>query len=179
MRCTFEDLNSWLGLSYVGCGYEGFQNGTSFRSPRTSLVSRSNNEGAQSVQTQGAERQEFDTFAMPPMDDLLEAANVLADGEAVVSEDENIEARVSDDGEAVVSDWEDETSPDEGTASSPKALPKLYSEAEVASTALRFSVGDEVLCNIGDGESAHGVVVRRFYREDEWPRGYYAAVRML
>ena len=113
------------------------------------------------------------------MDDLLEAANVLADGEAVVSEDENIEARVSDDGEAVVSDWEDETSPDEGTASSPKALPKLYSEAEVASTALRFSVGDEVLCNIGDGESAHGVVVRRFYREDEWPRGYYAAVRML
>ena len=54
----------------------------------------------------------------------------------------------------------------------------LYTESEVAELALRFAVGDVVVCNLGSGKGkAEGVVVRTFYREREWTRGYYAAVR--
>ena len=45
----------------------------------------------------------------------------------------------------------------------------------------RFAVGDSVQCCIdsADGQRrAEGVVVRRCYREDEWPRGYYAAYQV-
>ena len=55
----------------------------------------------------------------------------------------------------------------------------LYSEDEVATVSLRFSHGDEVFCNVGCGKAAPGIVVRRFYREEGFPRGHYAAVCTL
>ena len=53
---------------------------------------------------------------------------------------------------------------------------ELYSEAQIAVRSLRFSVGDVVECCMTVG-TAEGVVVARCYREDQWPRGRYAAVR--
>ena len=61
-------------------------------------------------------------------------------------------------------------------ASSANRAPELYHELEVAKLMLRFSVGDVVQCNTGRGR-AEGVVLQRFYREEVWPPGYYAAVR--
>ena len=71
------------------------------------------------------------------------------------------------------SSWSDAEEP---AAETP--FPKLYTEVEVAKIMLRFAVGDSVLCNIDSSKGkAEGVVIKRFYREDEWPQGYYAAVR--
>lgn len=61
----------------------------------------------------------------------------------------------------------------------PDRRPDLLSEWEVATLDFRFSVGDIVRCSVHgckDGYQA-GTVVQRCYREDEWPTGYYAAVR--
>ena len=57
------------------------------------------------------------------------------------------------------------------------SVPELYDEDQAANLILRFSVGDEVACTIPGNGLAEGVVLKRFYRESEWPRGYYAAVR--
>ena len=55
---------------------------------------------------------------------------------------------------------------------------ELYSEAEIAMRTFRFSVGDPVRCCIDGQPRADGVVIRRCYRESEWPRGYYAAYQV-
>ena len=55
--------------------------------------------------------------------------------------------------------------------------PDLYCETQLATLTLRFNVGDIVQCSVDNGSAAEGVIVQRFYREEEWPRGYYAAVR--
>ncbi len=55
---------------------------------------------------------------------------------------------------------------------------ELYSEAEIAMRTFRFSVGDPVRCCIDGQPRADGVVIRRCYREPEWPRGYYAAYQV-
>lgn len=79
--------------------------------------------------------------------------------------------RVLEDGEPV---WEDaQSDSDDGEFSSPD----LYDEYQAANLILRFSVGDEVICSVPGKRSAEGVIIQRFYRESEWPRGYYAAVR--
>ena len=54
--------------------------------------------------------------------------------------------------------------------------PVLYTEDQIASLNLRFTVGEEVICNLGDGRVGEGVVVKRFYRETDWPHGQYAAL---
>ena len=73
---------------------------------------------------------------------------------------------------------EEVASTDEADQSSSSNRPvELYSEDDVVRHVLRFSVGDVVECTVGDGEKAQGEVVQRFYREDEWPKGHYAAVR--
>ena len=87
--------------------------------------------------------------------------------------------RVLEDGDSVC-DWQDEEEPivEEVPADAESACTasELYSEHHVAKLALRFNVGDAVRCSIGKGR-AEGVVVKRFYREEDWPRGRYAAVR--
>jgi hypothetical protein len=96
-----------------------------------------------------------------------------------MADDEVIkEARVLEEGESEFDESEEESeqSSDEGTTS-PRCPPELYFETDVPGLNLRFSVGDEVLCNMGHGRTAAGEVVKRFYREREWTRGYYAAVR--
>ena len=81
------------------------------------------------------------------------------------------EVRVLEDGESV---WREDE--DEGAFSPIRSRPELYGEFEVANLTLRFSVGDVVQCTVDKGR-AEGVVVQRFYREEEWARGCYAAVR--
>ena len=85
--------------------------------------------------------------------------------------------RVVEEGE---SSWEDDETPaadSDGEGSPRTKAPDLYSEFEVQTITLRFAVGDEVRCTMPGNGAAEGVVVQRFYREDEWPRGLYAAVR--
>ena len=57
-----------------------------------------------------------------------------------------------------------------------KRGPNLYSEAQIARLTLRYHVGDVVKCTMDEGK-AEGTILQRFYREKDWPRGYYAAVR--
>lgn len=75
------------------------------------------------------------------------------------------EEEVDDGGEPLVS----------GGARRRKRAPELYHEADIARINLRFSVGDEVRCSV-ENSIEEGVVIKRFYREQEWPREYYAAV---
>ena len=71
---------------------------------------------------------------------------------------------------------EKEPTPTTDSVSRSSGATELISEAQVAHVTLRFSVGDAVNCRMNDGW-AEGEVIKRFYREDDWPRGYYAAVR--
>ena len=82
------------------------------------------------------------------------------------------ETTESEDGESVCS-WDAEEEQVDGDRP-----PKLYNEYQAARLNLRFSVGQTVYCAV-DGGRAEGLVVKRFYREEEWPKGYYAAVRAL
>ena len=58
-----------------------------------------------------------------------------------------------------------------------KGRPDLLSDSELATLDLRFAVGDKVRCCVATDDFEEGVVVRRCYREDDWPSGHYAAVR--
>ena len=98
---------------------------------------------------------------MAGLTDMIEAVRVLEERE---------------DSESTCSWDDDEMSVDGNEASGSDRAPELYSESEVARIKLRFAVGDTVSCTIDKGR-ADGIVVQRFYREDEWPRGHYAAVR--
>ena len=53
----------------------------------------------------------------------------------------------------------------------------LYSAQEKAEVKLRFAIGAEVACNMGD-EWPEGRVVKRFYRQASFPRGHYAAYQV-
>ena len=55
----------------------------------------------------------------------------------------------------------------------------LLLDSELATIDLRFAVGDKVRCCIAKDEFEDGTVVRRWYREEEWPSGHYAAVRTM
>ena len=57
--------------------------------------------------------------------------------------------------------------------------PDLLLDSELATLDLRFDVGDKVRCCIAKDDFEEGVVVRRCYREEEWPSGHYAAVRTM
>ena len=65
-----------------------------------------------------------------------------------------------------------------GRARRRKRAPELYHEAEIACVNLRFSVGDVVRCSV-ENSIEEGVVIKRFYREKEWPREYFAAVSTI
>ena len=54
--------------------------------------------------------------------------------------------------------------------------PELLHHSEIATLAFRFAVGEIVRCSIAGGFQ-EGEVLQRCYREEEWPDGYYAAVR--
>ena len=45
---------------------------------------------------------------------------------------------------------------------------------------LRFNVGDEVMARNGQGQTDYspGVVVAKYYKEDEWPEGFWAAYQI-
>ena len=58
-----------------------------------------------------------------------------------------------------------------------QSRPDLLLDSELATLDLRFAVGDKVRCCIAKDDFEEGVVVRRCYREEEWPSGHYAAVR--
>jgi len=55
----------------------------------------------------------------------------------------------------------------------------LYLDSELATIDLRFAVGDKVRCCIAKDDFEEGTVVCRWYREEEWPSGLYAAVRTM
>ena len=97
---------------------------------------------------------------------------------AVCDDDVVTEASVLEDKDSEASDGEASDDGDDVTSPKRKA-PELYSEAEVATMNLRFFVGEEVRCSMGNGRVAAGEIVQHFYREEEWPRGFYAAVRTL
>ena len=59
-----------------------------------------------------------------------------------------------------------------------KGRPDLLSDSEIATLDLRFVVGDKVRCCVATDDFEEGVVVRRCYREADWPSGHYAAVRI-
>ena len=55
----------------------------------------------------------------------------------------------------------------------------LYSAEEKEQTELRFAIGDEVACCMGDDEWLEGRVVRQFYRQKAiMPKGYFAAYQV-
>ena len=60
-----------------------------------------------------------------------------------------------------------------------QSRPDLLLDSELATLDLRFDVGDKVRCCIAKDDFEEGVVVRRCYREEEWPSGHYAAVRTM
>ena len=79
----------------------------------------------------------------------------------------------------------DEEDDDDAASSKPSGkksredrAPILYTEDQIASLNLRFTVGEDVICNLGDGRVGEGVVVKRFYRETDWPHGQYAAYQI-
>lgn len=51
-----------------------------------------------------------------------------------------------------------------------------HSTAPRGAPKLRFRPGDRVICNCGDWEA--GTIIGLWYREDEWPRGQYAAYQV-
>ena len=55
----------------------------------------------------------------------------------------------------------------------------VYSARHMATVDLRFSVRDEVQCYARDGSTVYATVVQRFYREDNWKPGCFAAVRTI
>ena len=77
----------------------------------------------------------------------------------------------SEEGEA------DNDTEDEPTEPKRRA-PDLYHEDEVPKLSLKFHVGDTISCSTNGGWT-EGTVIQRFYREEEWPAGRYAAVRAL
>ena len=101
-------------------------------------------------------------------DDLEEP---LVEEVLVLEEDEPADAFSSAD--------EAPASPSDSPSESPRTRrgPELYYEDQIATMELRFAVGERVECSVDKG-NAEGVVVKRFYREEEWPKGYYAAYQV-
>ena len=87
------------------------------------------------------------------MADIITETRVLEEGELVLGCESDEEPEVEE---------VEEVPPRETRQSS-----EFYHNIHMASTTLRFAVGDKVTCTVEKGRRVDGVVIRRFYREDD------------